>query len=129
MNDNDNLQITGRWVEQVPVLEIDYTPAQMFQPRIADLLGERLISEYRALKPHQPRACVLHIKATTAGSPLVRAIFELYKVVSSDSGTLYCASYPVNYMESLTSLGLTALPGFKLAATLDEALGLAKTGG
>jgi hypothetical protein len=62
------------------------------------------------------------IKAKTAGSPLVRAIFELYKVVSAEAATLFCASYPENYMESLTTLGLPALPGFKLTKTLEEAL-------
>ena len=131
---NDQLQIIGKWRNDIPLLEIDYLPAQMFQPGTSETLSERLISEYRMLlkksRPESPpRACVLFVKATTAGSPLVRAIFEVYKVIHADSGTLFCANYPINYMESLTSLGLTALPGFKLTTTVDEALEMAQTGG
>jgi len=55
------------------------------------------------------------------GSSLVRALFDLYKVVSADSAKLICVSYPEDYMDSLTSLGLTALPGFKLTNSLGEA--------
>jgi hypothetical protein len=131
---NDQLQIRGEWRNDIPLLEIDYLPAQMFQPGTAETLSERLISQYRTLLKKSPPesrsgACVLFIKATTAGSPLVRAIFEVYKAIHADSGTLFCANYPVNYIESLTSLGLTALPGFKLTTTLDEALKLAQTRG
>jgi len=123
----EQLQIKGEWRDGVPILEIDYLPAQMFQPRTSQLLSEKLISQYRSLLAESgldvpPPACVLVIKATTAGRPLVRAIFAVYEVIHADSGTLFCVNYPVAYLESLTSLGLTALPGFKLMNTLDETL-------
>jgi len=124
---SDYLEVGGKDSDGIPVLEIDYDDNQMFRPRIAPLLAEKLVSEYRRLSTQGPApVCVLHIRAKVAGSPLVRAVFELYKVVSADSGTLFCANYPVNFMESLTSLGLTALPGFRLTASTEEALGLAR---
>ncbi len=124
---SDYLEVGGKEIDGIPVLEIDYDDNQMFRPRIAPLLAEKLVERYRSLPTQEPPpVCIVHIKAKVAGSPLVRAVFELYKVLSADSGTLFCASYPVNFMESLTSLGLTALPGFKLAATLEEAMDMAR---
>ena len=123
---NDHLQIKSEIRDGIPILELDYGPNTMFRAQVADLLAEKLVSEYRAGRPSHSVVCVLNIKANTAGSPLVRAIFELYNVVSADSGTLYCSGYPSNYMESLTSLGLPALPGFKLTKTLDEAVAVAQ---
>ncbi len=122
----DALEIKGQWQKSGPLIEIDYSPAQMFQPKTSALLSEKLVNEYRTLREahdeEEPKFCILWIKATTAGSPLVRAIFELYKVLHADSATLICACYPVAYMESLTSLGLPTLPGFILATSVEEAL-------
>jgi hypothetical protein len=123
------LQIQGRWHDSVPLIEVDYAASQMFLPKTSELLAEKLVEKYKALtaeREQTPRACILWIKAKTAGSPLVRAIFELYKVLHADAATLYCAEYPENYMESLTALGLPALPGFKLTETVQKALALSE---
>jgi hypothetical protein len=123
------LEITGTWREEVPLIEVNYAANQMFLSKTSQLLAEKLVGEYKTLTDQRetPRACILWIKAKTAGSPLVRAIFELYKVLHAEEATLYCAEYPENYMESLTSLGLPALPGFKLTETVEKALSLSKT--
>ena len=116
---------------ECPLSKVDYTASQMFLPKTGELLAEKLVEKYRTLVEQRdgaPHACVLRVKARTAGSPLVRAIFELYKVLHADAATLYCAEYPENYMESLTSLGLPALPGFTLTETVERALALSKAG-
>jgi hypothetical protein len=103
----------------------------MFLPKTGELLAEKLVDRYKTLTEQRegaPHACILWIKARTAGSPLVRAIFELYKVLHADQATLYCAAYPVNYMESLTALGLPTLPGCTLTETVEKALGLSQAG-
>lgn len=128
----DDLRVDKRCENGVPVLTIDYGTEQMFQARVSELLSERLVNAYRTLlsesHEHEPaRACIVVIKAETAGSPLVRALFDLYKVVHAGSGTLICVSYPKAYMDSLTSIGLTVLPGFFLAETEDEAFRKAVT--
>jgi len=53
------------------------------------LLSEQLIQKYKELKSKpvdgaKPNVCILVIKAAVAGSSLVRALFDLYKVVSAD---------------------------------------------
>ena len=123
------LEIQGAWRDGVPLIEVDYAASQMFLPKTSELLAEKLVARYKELTEQQeaaPRACILWIRAKTAGSPLVRAIFELYKVLHADAATLFCAAYPENYMESLTSLGLPALPGFKLTETVEKALALSQ---
>lgn len=125
-----NVEITGEWQGEIPVLKVRYTPSAMFELGMADTLSENLKAEYRKLRHVKdaaaPKACILEIDSETAGSPIVRGIFELYKVVNADGGALYCANYPANYMESLTSLGLPALPGFQPTRDLEEALQLAR---
>jgi hypothetical protein len=126
----DPLSIQGEWREEIPLVVVDYEPAQMFLPKTSTLLAERLIAQYKVLRAMRqeatPRACILWVKSKTAGSPLVRAIFELYKVLNADEATLFCAGYPVDFLESLTSLGLPALPGFKITVTVEEAIRLAR---
>lgn len=122
-------KIQAEWRGKVPVLTASYTPTDLFEPRSAKLLSESLVDRYRELiaspgSEPRPKACILVIASDVAGSPVVRAIFELYKVVHASAATLYCVNYPENYMHSLTSLGLPALPGFQLAETLSEADGL-----
>jgi hypothetical protein len=124
---DNGFEIREDWQEGVPILEVDYSPSQLFRPSISTPLSETLIEKYRSLRQQnrvgaRSDACIVYIKASTAGSPLVRAIFELYKVVYADDATLYCVNYPKDYMESLTSLGLTALPRFRPKDTLEEAL-------
>jgi hypothetical protein len=125
---NQEPEIEGEWLSGVPVLKAKYAPSYLLKERSAKLLSERLVEKYRELSKaatdSEKKACILVIASTVAGSPVVRAIFELYKVVHADGATLYCASYPENYMHSLTSLGLPALPGFKLTKALGEALEL-----
>ena len=65
--------------------------------------------------------CILSFEPKFAGSPVDRAIFELYQVVHAKSGILICANYPPKYVRALTDLGLPSLPGFELCSTTKEA--------
>ena len=123
-----DLTVAATWDGDVPVLTVDYSADQMFLPRSAQTLSERLVTVYRdhISGKSAPKSCIIVIAADTAGSPLVRALFELYKVVKADDGQLYCVSYPDAYIDSLTSLGLTVLPGFYLCTSMTEALAKVK---
>jgi len=120
-------QINGDLRRGVPFLEVDYPASLISQPQSARPLGEELKSAYRDLLARRTDdvrrgACVLFIKPKVVSTALARAIFQLYKVVSADNATLYCANYPDRYMDTLTALGMLALPGFFLKRTVDEAL-------
>ena len=68
-------------------------------------------------------SCVVKIDSEVAGSPVVRALFELWReVVEKRGGQVICVGYPEDYLYSLTSLGLPALNGFSLASTEEEAV-------
>lgn len=61
------------------------------------------------------------IDADTAGSPLIRAMVDLYKAVAG-SGKLIFAGYPLDYLPGLASLGFLDMPDVEIAPTLDAAL-------
>jgi len=99
----------------------------MFAPNTAELLSKSVVTMYETLvnqegSSDQGRSCILIIVAKTAGSPIVRAVFELYKVVTDAGGELMVVDYPSAYSESLTGLGILALPGFSLAPNLEDAM-------
>ena len=66
--------------------------------------------------------CVVVIKASTAGSPLIRALLELYKTVTANGGQLRLVDYPLEFRHSLSTLGFRTLPGFAHSATIDKAV-------
>lgn len=126
---HDSLKIESEMRESIPLLTVDYQEKELFVQNFSQVLADELKASFRKLvgSTLPDRApCIVHIKASTAGSPLVRALFDLYKVVNASSGLLVCAEYPVEYMSSLTSLGLPILPGFRLANSLPEALEIAR---
>ena len=68
------------------------------------------------------RDCVVDIEAEIAGSPLVRALVDLYLVVDSRRCKVLVSNYPDDYIVSLTEVGITNLPGFRMYRTKKEAL-------
>ena len=122
----DSLQVTGEVKNGVVVLSLDYGRELLLREDAPARLSEELTRRYQELLDrHKPRtvSAVVEIKAKDAGSPVVRALFELWKkVVGGQSGQVVCVNYPQDYIDSLTALGLPALPGFSLAATVDDAL-------
>lgn len=105
-------------------LELSYETQFLLQPNAGNEIGDLLRAQYiRTLEEKKPQRtdCVLQLKAKTAGSSMVRALFVLYTEVQAKSGRLVVLGYPKNNMLSLTTLGLDRLPGFLLAPTVDSA--------
>ena len=67
-------------------------------------------------------SCVVIIQASTAGSPSIQALLELYKTVSGSGGEIQIVDYPLEYRDSLSTLGMRSLPGWSHSASKEEAL-------
>ena len=106
------------------VLNVRYSPQLMFQAEAFQLLSSELVNEYNKMIAQDPKSTssVVVINASAAGSPLDKALFELYKEVEARSGQIIVVGYPADYTVGLNALGLPTLPGFSLANSRDEAL-------
>ena len=78
---------------------------------LTDLYVETVSNSAEA---ERPSSCVILLDANIADSHLVRALFELYRLVVRADGRLACVGYPIEFLESLTSLGMLELPDFDL---------------
>lgn len=110
----------------VVMLQVSYGPELLLSQGASTVLSDELVNTYKQAADSNAalatRSCVVVIKAETAGSPLVRALFELYRTVYAGGGQVICVDFPSDYIDSLTTLGLTTLPGFSLAGNKDEAI-------
>ena len=120
----ENPQVTGRIEQGVIVLTVNYVAGLMFQDNAYSLLSQRLVQEYDTRLKDNPRtrSCVIVIRATTAGSPMVSALFELWEKVTNLGGQVICVGYPTAYIDSLTTVGLLDLHGFSQAGSEREAV-------
>ena len=112
----------------VAVVTVDYDLEEMFQKGASEelrsaILGayDRLVEEKKAIASLK-KLCVVVIEAKTVGSPLLRALFELYKKIAAEGGEVRVAGFPPDYKEVLNALGMSALRGFSLSRSEDEAL-------
>lgn len=113
--------VTASVVDAVIVLTMDYPNKSATDHDVIEELGRCLCEGYRAHA--EPRShCVLAILPDVAGSRIVAAIFETYKVVDQNKGQLYLVGYPNEYLASMTALGMTTLPRFHMANTVAEAI-------
>jgi hypothetical protein len=122
-------QVTGKVVKGVIVLTMRYGQELLFEKDVRERLSKELTGRYHEILEKErdkikTTSCVVKIQAEVAGSPVVRALFELWKEVVEEGvgGQVICVDYPPDYIDSLTSLGLPTLPGFSLAATEEEAI-------
>jgi hypothetical protein len=122
----DKPAVTATPDRGVVLLQVSYGPELMLAQGTSTVLSEELVKTYKQAADQNTAlvttSCVVVIKAETAGSPLVRALFELYRTVYASGGQVICVDFPSDYIDSLTTLGLTALPGFSLAGSEDEAI-------
>jgi len=125
----ERLTVKAEITQGIVVATVGYGLEQMLQEGAAKELSRRLLEEYQRQMDEAKKAgtartgsCVVVIKAETAGSPLVRALFELYKAVTAEGGQVICVGYPSDYIDSLTELGLPSLHGFSLAASQEAAI-------
>lgn len=125
-----DLKIDGEVKDGVIVLTVSFGPELLLERGARERLSTQLKDQYekqRLSGGATTTSCVVMIDSEVAGSPLVRALFELYReVVGRQSGQVVVASYPQDYQESLSSLGLPSLDGFRLAFDEEEAIGRVK---
>jgi hypothetical protein len=122
----DELQVQGKVEQRVILLTIRYGQELLLKTEAHERLSKELTECYRKIREQErpeTSSCIVEIQAEVAGSPVVRALFELWKeVVAKEGGQVVCVNYPHDYIDSLTSLGLPSLPGFNLAETKAEAI-------
>jgi hypothetical protein len=108
----------------IPVLTIRYDADDMFRMESAHELGSQMVAGYEKRLAEEPanRSCIAVIESETAGSPLDRALFDLYKRVVAEKQQLLCVNYPADYIQSLASLGFPSLEGFALKSSKELAV-------
>ena len=89
-------------------------------------IKDEFVDSYQKMLNDNPnlntKSCIVEIKSKTAGSRLVRALFELWKKVNiHPNSQIICVGYPEDYIDSLISLGLTSIENFDLAPNKDIA--------
>jgi len=67
-------------------------------------------------------SCIAVIETPVATSLLIRILYRLFRECQKHRGDLYVCSFPREYMISLSTLGLTELPGFHLKPTEEAAV-------
>jgi hypothetical protein len=117
-------KVEGRIERGVIILTVNFDAAFFFQKGAGNQLSKEFTDCYRKEKGKaEASSCVVEIQSEIAGTPLIRGLFELWKVVAEgEGGQVICVNYPPDYIDSLTSLGLLALEGFSLARTVQEAI-------
>ena len=115
--------VSQKKVSGISVVELSFDPELMFQKGARLTLSEELTRAYNDLKEDKGNpGCVVVIKASTAGSPVIRALLELYKTVTANGGQLRLVDYPQDFRDSLSTLGFRSLPGFAHSATIEKAV-------
>jgi hypothetical protein len=130
------LHVTGKVEGGVIVLAISYSHELLMRTEAPKRLSKEVMECYQRLREQkvgtiETNSCIVEINSDVAGSPVVRALFELWREVTGrESGQVICVNYPQDYIASLTSLGLPSLGGFGLALTKEAAIQkLTKSGG
>jgi hypothetical protein len=115
--------VTAEVAAGVPILTLTYGPEGMLQTTGPEL-SAALIAEYRKKRSDssaESSSLIFVIDADTAGSPLIRALVDVYRAVA-EKGKLFCVGYPRDFLPGLNALGVTSLPDFCIAPTVDSAL-------
>lgn len=126
---SEMLKVDSTVEDGVIVLTLSFGTELLFSSGAASQLSDDLIKGYQDALKKEPsnvletKSCVIDIQSEVAGSPLVRALYELWQeVFRNQSGQVICVNYPDDYIDSLTSLGLPSLPGFSLDIGRKEAV-------
>lgn len=124
----EGLEIEGRVERSLIILTVSYGKELLLETGAGRSFSEEIVRCYRTLRdtqaghPEVP-VCLVEIKSEVAGSPLVRALYELWQeVVKKGNGQVICIDYPEDYIDTLTSLGLPSLGGFTLFPTTESAV-------
>lgn len=123
----DDLHVQGESLRGTIVLRVRYGHEQMLVAQASKVLSDALMAEYetlRRLKDVKSKSCSVVIESEIAGSSVVRALFNVYNAVLSREGRAVCVVYPMDYIDSLATLGLLDMPGFTIASNVDEAVAI-----
>jgi hypothetical protein len=124
----EELRAEGKVDEGVVLLTIRYSPEVLIKTGAHERFSRELMKCYQTIRGKErervkTNSCIVEIQSDVAGSPMVRALFDLWReIAGKESGQLVCVGYPQDYLDSLTALGLTTLPGFSLAGTRVQAV-------
>ena len=122
----EELRVEGKVEEGVILLSVRYGQELLLERGTSERLSKELTGRYRQIREKanvKTISCIVEIQSEVAGSPVVRALFDLWReVVGKEGGQVVCVNYPQEYIDSLTSLGLPSLAGFSLAETKGEAI-------
>jgi hypothetical protein len=118
---NEQVQVTGVVdTQDVPIITLNYGPDMEKQ---GAEISSKLTEEYETLrKLTKNPSVVVDIHADTAGSHVIRALYNLYKTVHASGGRLVCIGYPNDYLPSLSTLGLLDQPGFLIGDGREDAI-------
>ncbi len=128
-----NFTVDPTLEQGVVVLEVKYQDSALFKDSSYEELSlelQKLDQKVRKDRSQDIKtpSCIIRILSRSAGTVLIRALFDHWQVVSANGGRLVCTDYPKAYLPSLRVLGLNKLPGFHLADSLNDAVQLALTG-
>lgn len=121
----EQLSVAGEIRQGVPVLGLDYNEELLLKRGADERLSDALIRRYRELRQQgaTTSSAVVEVRARVAGTSVIKALFNLWReVVGKERGQVVCVKFPPDYLDSLTSVGLTALSGFTLGASVEDAL-------
>ena len=122
---NEKPEVTGRSDNGVAIITVNFS-LEFPLGANARSLGTYIVDRFCELGA-QNHSCIVVVRSEVGGAFFARALFELYGKVRPRSGKLICVNYPSDYIDSLTSLGLTSLEGFHVVDTLEEAMRCART--
>lgn len=118
-----SIDVQSQVTDATLVVMLSYTSDVLLSSQSAQELTTRLLSAYTDRNTSEVGpSCIVEIRASVASSSLIRALFELWKSVIASSGELRIVGYPPEYTDSLTSLGITTLKGFRQSSSREEAL-------
>ena len=137
-----NSSVAGDDKWRVTVIEIGYGREFSAGPDESDELSRELIADYEYRRsghwPHEPASesnppltenekatspsCVVVLNASTAGSPLLKALRNIHSRVSADKGLLSVVGFPTRFIALLNSLGLPSFEDFKLNRDKESAV-------
>jgi hypothetical protein len=105
---------------------MSYGPQVLASQPMSKKLSSLVVEKYLELSGDPPSAasqvCILEIRATVAGSRVVKAVYDVFSAVRARGGTLFCVGYPNKYITALATLGLLGLQGFALEDGIESAL-------
>lgn len=121
-----SVRVVGERRRDVIILHLTFSSELLFYSPPNEI-SQVLLAQYeqQRIKRDTP-SCIVEIATTVAGSPVVHALSDLWKVVRSSNppSMLVCVNYPRRYMASLVTLGMDRLPGFELTDNMDAAMRL-----